>query len=125
MVLLSYEQHQCYEVNQLTLSQPGSVDFKFCIQNGSLNGDPIGHVEIGDSEKPRSVAIHPIKRLIFWTDVGSQQAIFRARIDGAERIALAEKLEGVSAMTVDPQQDLVFFAHGKIIDMMKIDGQNR
>lgn len=91
----------------------------------SLNGDPIGHVEIGDSEKPRGVAVHPMKRLIFWTDVGSKQAIFRARIDGAERITLAEKLDGVSAMTVDSQQDLVFFAHGKIIDMMKIDGQNK
>lgn len=91
----------------------------------SLNGDPIGHVEIGDSEKPRSVAVHPMKRLVFWTDVGSKQGIFRARIDGAERVTLAEKLDGVSAMTVDPQQDLVFFAHGKIIEMMKIDGHNR
>lgn len=57
--------------------------------------------------------------------MGSQQAIFRARIDGAERITLAEKLHGIAAVTVDPQQDLVFYAHGKTIDMMKIDGQNK
>lgn len=66
-----------------------------------------------------------MKRLLFWSDVGNQQAIFRARIDGAERVTLASKLDGVSAMAIDPQLDLVFFAHGKCIDMIGIDGHNK
>lgn len=123
--MLPHEQYQCDEVS-FDVNQPERLvnlctNVKFC----SLIGDPIGHVEIGDSEKPRSVAVHAMRRLVFWTDVGSKQAIFRARIDGAERMTLAEKLDGVSAMTIDAQQDLVFFAHGKVIDMMRIDGQNK
>lgn len=82
-------------------------------------------MDIGDSEKPRSVAVHPMRRLLFWTDVGQQQAIFRARLDGADRFTLASKLDGVTAMAIDPQYDLVFFAHGKCIDVIGIDGQNK
>lgn len=66
-----------------------------------------------------------MQRLLFWTDVGSQQAIFRARMDGQERITLAAKLDGVTAMAVDPQLDLVIFAHGKSIDIIGIDGLNK
>lgn len=91
----------------------------------SLDGYAIGIVDIGDSEKPRSIAVHPMRRLLFWTDVGSQQAIFRSRIDGADRMTLAFKLDGVAAITVDSQLDLIFFAYGKQIDVMDINGQNK
>lgn len=69
--------------------------------------------------------MHPMKRLLFWTDVGSQQAIFRSRMDGIDRITLASKLDGVSTMAIDTQLDLVIFAHGKNIDVMGIDGHNK
>lgn len=85
----------------------------------------MGVIDKGDSEKPRSLAVHPIKRLLFWTDVGSQQAIFRAKMDGSERIQLAYKLEGVTALAVDPFLDLVFYAHDKRIDVMDINGKNK
>lgn len=85
----------------------------------------MGTIDIGDSEKPRSIAVHPIKRILFWTDVGSQQAIFRSRIDGADRKTLAFKLDGVTALAVDPELDLVFYAYGKQIDMMDINGENK
>lgn len=91
----------------------------------SLDGDGIGVVDIGDSEKPRSVAVHSMKRLIFWSDVGSQQAIYRARIDGADRVKLASELDGVAAIAVDPQLDLLFYAYGKRIDVMDLDGRNK
>lgn len=66
-----------------------------------------------------------MKRLLFWTDVGSQQAIIRARVDGSERIVLASKLEGVTALAIDPYLDLVFYAHGKRIDSMDLNGNHR
>lgn len=91
----------------------------------SLDGFAIGNVNITDSEKPRSIGIHPMKRLIFWTDVGSPQAVFRARIDGANRITLRSKLDGVAALAVDPQMDLVFFAYGTRIDVIDINGRNK
>lgn len=82
-------------------------------------------MDIGDSEKPRSIAVHSMKRLIFWTDVGSQQAIYRARIDGAERVKLASELDGVAAIAVDSQLDLLFYSYGKRIDVMDLDGRNK
>lgn len=90
-----------------------------------LDGIELGIVDIGDSEKPRSIAVHSFKRLLFWTDVGSQQSIHRARIDGADRMTLAFKLDGVAAIAVDMQLDLIFFAYGKRIDVMDLDGRNR
>ena len=91
----------------------------------SLDGYGVGIVDIGDSEKPRSIAVHPLKRLLFWTDVGSQQAIFRSRIDGVDRQTLAFKLEGVADIAVDYQLDLVFYAYDNSIDVMDIDGRNK
>lgn len=118
----------CGRANVFQLKKPkvskffSMILFVFLI---SLTGYSIGNVDIGDSEKPRSIAVHPMRRLLFWTDVGQQQAIFRARMDGADRITLASKLDGVSAMAIDPQFDLVIFAHGKCIDVIGIDGQNK
>uniref|UniRef100_A0A1A9WIS8 EGF-like domain-containing protein n=1 Tax=Glossina brevipalpis TaxID=37001 RepID=A0A1A9WIS8_9MUSC len=91
----------------------------------SFNGDSIGVIDSGDSEKPRNIAVHSMRRLLFWTDVGSQQAIVRARVDGAERVVLAFKLEGVTALAVDQQSDMIYYAHGKRIDSMDINGKNK
>lgn len=85
----------------------------------------MGLVDIGDSEKPRSIAVHSMKRLLFWTDVGSQQAIYRARIDGADRLTLAFNLKGVAAIAIDQDLDLLFFAYGARIDVMDLDGRNK
>lgn len=92
----------------------------------SLDGyDPIGIVDIGHSEKPRSIAIHPIRRLLFWTDVGLQQAVVRAKMDGSNSMILADHLEGVTSLALDPISNIVFFAHGKKIEFVDINGKNR
>lgn len=57
--------------------------------------------------------------------MGSKQAIIRSRIDGAERVVLAFKLEGVTALAVDQQIDMIYYAHGKRIDSMDINGKNK
>lgn len=90
-----------------------------------LDGLELGVVDIGDSEKPRSIAVHSMKRLLFWTDVGSQQSIYRSRIDGADRLTLAIKLDGIAAIAVDQDLDLLFFAYNKRIDVMDLDGRNK
>ncbi|EDW37883.1 GL21341 [Drosophila persimilis] len=46
-----------------------------------------------------------MKRLLFWTDVSSHQAIIRARFEGNERVELAYKLERVTALALDQQSD--------------------
>lgn len=90
-----------------------------------LDGMELGAVDIGDSEKPRSIAVHSMKRLLFWTDIGSQKAIYRARIDGADRFTLAFSLEGIAAIAVDQDLDLLFFAYSARIDVMDLDGRNK
>lgn len=95
------------------------------IHSYRLDGLELGVVDIGDSEKPRSIAVHSMKRLLFWTDVGNQQSIYRARVDGADRLTLAFKLDGIAAIAIDQDLDLLFFAYNKRIDVMDIDGRNR
>jgi low density lipoprotein receptor-related protein 5/6 len=96
--------------------------FFVCID--SLDGYGIGYVDTGDSDsKPRNLAIHSVRRLLFWTDV-EQQSIFRSRLDGSDRMTLAV-LDGNAVIAVDPILNLVFFAHGKRIDMMDINGKNK
>ncbi|XP_026844924.1 uncharacterized protein LOC6588375 [Drosophila persimilis] len=55
-----------------------------------------------NSQKPRNIAVHATKarRLLFSTDVGSHQAIIRARVDGNERMELEG---GVTVLTLDQQ----------------------
>lgn len=69
--------------------------------------------------------MHPTKRLLFWTDFGSQQAVIRAKMDGSNSLVLANKLEGVSSLAVDPISNLVFFSHGGRIESVDINGKNR
>ncbi|XP_058118481.1 low-density lipoprotein receptor-related protein 6 [Anopheles ziemanni] len=84
----------------------------------------LGNVDIGRTEKPRSLALHPMKRLLFWTDVGAAQSITRAKLDGSQRVELIVKLEGIQALALDPQLNRLFYAHGKRIDTMDINGQD-
>lgn len=95
------------------------------MNNFRLDGADIGSVNISSLEKPRSIAVHAMKRLLFWTDIGRQQSISCARIDGAEHVILAYNLSGLSAIAVDQQLNLLFFAFNQQIDVMDIDGRNR
>ncbi|EDW24388.1 GL24123 [Drosophila persimilis] len=58
----------------------------------------------GELAKPRNIAVHAIKerRLLFSTDVGSHQAIIRARVNGNEHV----ELEEVTALDLDQQSDI-------------------
>lgn len=87
--------------------------------------EAIGVVDQGKSEKPRSIAVHPIRRLLFWTDVGSLQAVVRAKMDGSNRLVIASNLAGVTTLALDPISNLIFFAHSSKIEFMDINGKNR
>lgn len=90
-----------------------------------LDGADIGTIGISSLEKPRSIAVHSMKRLLFWTDIGRQQSINCARIDGAEHKTLANDLSALSAIALDQQLGLLFFAYNQRIDVMDINGHNR
>lgn len=84
----------------------------------------LGTVNVSETEQPRGIVVHSMKRLLFWTDMGSQQSINRARIDGADRSILAYNLSGIVAIAVDQHLDLLFFAYTQRIDVMDLDGRN-
>lgn len=85
----------------------------------------LGAVNTGNTEKPRSIAVHPVLRLLFWTDAGSQQAVIRAKLDGSDMRVLVTGLENVRAFTLDPIANRIFFVHEAQIVYMDIDGRNR
>lgn len=81
-------------------------------------------VDIGDTGKPRSLAVHTIKRLLFWSDVETQ-SIIAAKMDGSNRVTLATDLEGIFALTVDIISNNLYFYHAQRIDVMDIHGNLR
>lgn len=84
----------------------------------------MGNIDTGDSTAPRNLAIDFLKRFLFWTDY-EQQAIFRAKLDGSQRLMVVSKLEGVTAVAVDPQANILFYADGKRIERIDFNGRNK
>lgn len=89
------------------------------------SGESLGSVNTGNTEKPRSIALHPVLRLLFWTDAGSQQAVIRSKMDGSDMRILVTGLENVRALALDPVTNRIFFVHEAQIVFMDIDGRNR
>lgn len=84
----------------------------------------MGNIDTGDSIAPRNLAIDFQKRFLFWTDY-EQQAIFRAKLDGSQRVMVVSELEGVTALAVDPQANVLFYADGKRIERIDFNGRNK
>lgn len=85
------------------------------------NGSAVGVIVNG--EKPRLIAIHPTKRLIFYTDIHTKQLI-RIRMDGTQRFVIKNVAVAIEAIAVDIVSDLVFWSEGQSIYMCNIDGDN-
>lgn len=88
------------------------------------NSSTVGVVVSKKGEKPRLLAIHPTKRLLFYTDVGATPQLIRTRMDGTQRIVIT-KGSDIAAVAVDSENDLVVWAQGHSIHMCNIDGDNQ
>lgn len=84
----------------------------------------MGNIDTGDSAAPRNLAIDFQKRFLFWSDY-EQQAIFRSKLDGSQRMMVVSELEGVTALAVDPQANILFYADGKRIERIDFNGRNK
>lgn len=89
------------------------------------NGSALGIVVKGDGEKPRNIAIHSEKRLLFWTDVGRKMRVMSSKMDGKERTIIATDLEQPTSIAVDTVSNIVYWAHGNRIESADFDGNNR
>lgn len=51
--------------------------------------------------------------------------VVRARLDGTNITVLVKDLREVSALTVDPVDNRIFFSHDRQIDVCDMDGRQR
>lgn len=62
---------------------------------------------------------------IYWTDLGSQHRVIRARIDGHNRVIIASDLLSLEALTVDRVQNMVYFSYSSKVEVCDIHGYQR
>lgn len=87
---------------------------------------PIVVVRSHDAEKPKLIALHPLKGLLFWVAEGlSDNRIYRCKLDGVRRTVLITGLHPVTAFTVDSKGDLIYWATSSSIESADIDGKQR
>ncbi|CAH1173635.1 unnamed protein product [Phaedon cochleariae] len=91
------------------------------------NSNPFGIIEKKDGEKPRLIALHVAKRLLFFTDVGKMPEftqLIRTRLDGSHRMII-KRASNITAIAVDTENDLLIWAQGHSIYVSNIDGENQ
>lgn len=88
------------------------------------NGSTVGVVVKAPGVKPRYIAIHPTKRLLFYIDVGEVEQIVRVRIDGTNQRILAKGLSSPTSLTVDAIGDSVYWSLDKMIYVSDLNGTN-
>ncbi|KAL0269033.1 UNVERIFIED_CONTAM: hypothetical protein PYX00_010774 [Menopon gallinae] len=77
------------------------------------------------SHKPRNLAVHPEKGLLFWTDLAAEHKIYRSRLDGSKKMILVTNLRELSAIAVNKSSNVLYFAHSNLIEVCDLEGQSR
>ncbi|RWS07569.1 low-density lipoprotein receptor-related protein 6-like protein [Dinothrombium tinctorium] len=95
-----------------------------------LDGFPVGPLfnNPQNDDKPRSLALHPKKGLLFWVNAFVQPKIMRSKKDGLEKKAVIDKnLKEPSTLAVDHILDNLYFSDIglKQIEFCDINGNNR
>ncbi|XP_054165416.1 low-density lipoprotein receptor-related protein 6-like [Oppia nitens] len=93
-----------------------------------LDGTNIGAIVSDQLNRPRTLSLHYKKRFLFWVNDISPPKIERLSILGLIGTTIAEsKLDEVSALTVDVDLDLIYWAESsrQIIECSTLDGDNR
>lgn len=94
---------------------------------------PLGAVVRGEELKPRLLAIHPIRGLLFWSDVdssnvdGSSARIMTARFNGQNQAVVAGNLKGLTTIAVDQGEkgDRIYWSQSRKIETSALDGSDR
>lgn len=117
----------------LALDVVGRMLYWSCALNDTINvyqldtSISIGVVIRSDQERPRHLAIHSEKRLLFWIDFGNPFGvkIIQSKVDGSGRLEVAKNLDAPTALAVDPASDSIFWAHSDRIESSTLYGDHR
>lgn len=75
-----------------------------------------------------TLAVHPFQKLLFWSDAGEWPCIERYGLeDGERRIIVREELFQVSDLSIDLEQDMVYWCDlgTARIEKARLDGSRR
>ncbi|XP_056645747.1 low-density lipoprotein receptor-related protein 6 [Diorhabda sublineata] len=126
-IVSSHKEIQPFDI---ALDPVGRLLFWTCEINDVINvtylenQNSFGNLEKREKEKPRLIALHVDKRLLFYTDVGKTPQLVRVRLDGSHRIVIT-KASNITAIAVDTENDLIVWAQGHGIYISNIDGENQ
>lgn len=98
------------------------------IEVARLNGTSRHVILSGDTEKPNTIAVHPVQGYLFWSDMGLPPRIERALLDGSERIVLVNSsIQIVNDLAIDYLEDKLYWCDSRldIIERISLDGSNR
>lgn len=121
------------QISSLAVDQYYRVLFWSSPGDGTINATkldnastPITVVRSHETEKPKFIALHPLKGFLFWVSEGlSDSRIYRSKLDGVRRITLVNGLSAVTAFTVDQKTDTIYWATASAIEAVDIQGHNR
>ncbi|KAG5887972.1 hypothetical protein JTB14_035046 [Gonioctena quinquepunctata] len=98
------------------------------IEVASLDGQQRAIIAASDVDKPRAIAVHPGKALVFWTDWGPSPKIERSEMDGSNRKSIIiESVFWPNGLTLDYTSNQLYWADAKhnVIETSMFDGSNR
>ena len=91
----------------------------------NLEGDSIIDVVNDDLQNPQSIAVHPKKGWMFWSDVGNVSKIEKCGMDGSSRAVLVtDNVVWPTGITLDLVDERIFWLDTKlhIIGSVMFDG---
>ncbi|XP_055949393.1 low-density lipoprotein receptor-related protein 6-like [Argiope bruennichi] len=94
----------------------------------TIRGSPIGSVIGDEDDKPRFIALHPTKGLLFWINMMHPPLIERANMDGhMRRILFSTNLERPTSLTVDVVDNYLYWGDSvlKKIERSSLSGTDR
>lgn len=92
------------------------------VEVSRLNGDFRMVIHATVTESPRSIAVDPSKRYLYWADQGQNPAIVRLNLDCSERKVLAS--DGISEpndITIDPDSHYIYWVDSKADTISRVD----
>ncbi|KAF6200224.1 hypothetical protein GE061_006527 [Apolygus lucorum] len=124
---------QNHHPTSFTLDPVYRVIFWSCASEGTINATRLDNgssptvlvVQTHSTEKPRHLAVHPLKGFLFWTTEGRDYRIYKSRMDGFRRVMLFSESRTIISMTIDTAHNTLYWSTISSIESCDMNGKNR